>query len=292
MPTEIVVADNGLPAETARALMSEHVRIVAMGGNRGFAAAVNSAVRRTEGGLLIVLNDDIAPIGDLVGEFARSLDDGAAVAAGVLIRAEQPDRIETAGIEIDGALSAYDYLYDRPLTCLDAPVPPPLGPCGAAAAYRRDAFLEAGGFDEGFFAYCEDVDLAIRMHALGARTVLAQRARAVHSGSATAGRNTVHKAALVGFSRGYLLRKYGVLRHPRWGPSALLVETAASLGLAGRHRSLAPARARLRGWRTCRAREARPSASAVGVPLGRGLRARRARSRPPRGAASSSGLTA
>ena len=39
--------------------------------------------------------------------------------------------------------------------------PPPL--------YRRDAFLEAGGFDESFFAYYEDSDLAFRLRLLGHR---------------------------------------------------------------------------------------------------------------------------
>ena len=33
------------------------------------------------------------------------------------------------------------------------------GACAGAALYRRDAVLAAGGFDERFFAYLEDVDL-------------------------------------------------------------------------------------------------------------------------------------
>jgi GT2 family glycosyltransferase len=33
--------------------------------------------------------------------------------------------------------------------------------------YRRDWFLETGGFDPGFFMYCEDVDLSQRAHRRG-----------------------------------------------------------------------------------------------------------------------------
>jgi hypothetical protein len=42
------------------------------------------------------------------------------------------------------------------------PAMPTFGAC-AAAAYRRDAFV--GGFDERFFCYFEDVDLAFRLPA-------------------------------------------------------------------------------------------------------------------------------
>jgi GT2 family glycosyltransferase len=41
------------------------------------------------------------------------------------------------------------------------------GACAGAALYRRDAIAEAGGFDERFFAYMEDVDLALRMRLAG-----------------------------------------------------------------------------------------------------------------------------
>ena len=39
------------------------------------------------------------------------------------------------------------------------------GACAGAALYRRDAVLAVGGFDERYFAYLEDVDLALRPEA-------------------------------------------------------------------------------------------------------------------------------
>ncbi len=42
-----------------------------------------------------------------------------------------------------------------------------LFPCGAACAIKRSAFEEAGGFDDQFFMYHEDVDLGWRLHLLG-----------------------------------------------------------------------------------------------------------------------------
>jgi hypothetical protein len=41
------------------------------------------------------------------------------------------------------------------------------GACAGAALYRREAVLSVGGFDERFFAYLEDVDLAMRLRLAG-----------------------------------------------------------------------------------------------------------------------------
>ena len=41
------------------------------------------------------------------------------------------------------------------------------GACAGAALYRRDAVLDVGGFDERFFTYLEDVDLALRLRLAG-----------------------------------------------------------------------------------------------------------------------------
>jgi GT2 family glycosyltransferase len=41
------------------------------------------------------------------------------------------------------------------------------GACAGAALYRREALLCAGGFDERYFAYLEDVDLALRLRLAG-----------------------------------------------------------------------------------------------------------------------------
>ncbi len=60
-------------------------------------------------------------------------------------------------------------------------------PCAAAALYRRDALIEAGGFDRSFFCYFEDVDLAFRLRARGHRCYYVSAARVHHIGSAITG---------------------------------------------------------------------------------------------------------
>jgi GT2 family glycosyltransferase len=277
-PPEIVIADNGLPEKTVAVLSDGPARVLRMGRNLGFGAAVNRAAAAAHGDVLVVVNDDVEPQAGFLERLAAPAREGAEMVAGVLVRKERPDLIESAGIRLDATLSPHDYLQNEPLARLDGPPRPPFGPCGGAAAFLRGAFDAVGGFDEGFFAYFEDVDLAIRLRARGARCALAADARALHGGSLTLGYHSLEKAVLVGRSRGYLMRKYRVLRRPLAGPAAVAVEAAASLALAGRHRSLHPALARVRGWRACTETARRPPSAEITVRLGEGLRSRYARS--------------
>ena len=58
---------------------------------------------------------------------------------------------------------------------------------GCVLAIRTDDFLAAGGFDEGLFAYFEDVDLALKLRAKGGTLGVVRDAHAWHRGSASSG---------------------------------------------------------------------------------------------------------
>jgi len=63
-------------------------------------------------------------------------------------------------------------------------------PCAAAALYKHDAFHQVGGFDESFFCYGEDVDLAFRMRMQGHYCMYVPEAVAYHAGSACTSRRS------------------------------------------------------------------------------------------------------
>jgi GT2 family glycosyltransferase len=282
---QVFVADNGLSPRVAARLRAEGALVVSLHGNHGFGAAVNAVARKADGEILVVLNDDLTVRHGFLDALIAPVRAGATMAAGVLLDDAAPHTIETAGIEIDRTLGAHDYLRGESVTVFERSLAPPLAPCGGAAAYNLAAFREAGGFDEGFFAYFEDLDLALRLRANGASCALASGARAVHAGSATLGAGSLEKALLVGFSRGYLLRKYRVLSQPLSGVSAIAQETAASLLLAGRHRSLAPATARVQGWRMCTECARKPRREELTVGVGEAWRRRYRRAHSARGRA-------
>jgi GT2 family glycosyltransferase len=56
-------------------------------------------------------------------------------------------------------------------------------PSGACFVVRRETWEALGGFDEGFFLWYEDVDLAKRLHDAGYRNLVAGSARVGHAGA-------------------------------------------------------------------------------------------------------------
>jgi N-acetylglucosaminyl-diphospho-decaprenol L-rhamnosyltransferase len=273
----IVVADNG-PGEGCAEMLRESfpkVTRIGFGENLGFGRALNRAIREFGDGPIVLLNDDAIAEPRLIAALTDDADRAEMVAA-VLLRESDPSRIDSAGVMIDQTLMAFDYLSGESVDSL-AGAPDPIGPTGGAALYDRDAFDAVGGFDERIFLYYEDVDLALRMRLRGATCLLSRRARAVHGHSVTLGARSSRKYAMTGWSRGYLLRRYGVTSSPSLAAQALCREAAVCAGQLLRDRTLAGARGRIEGWREARGlpRLDVPTAATTELSLRRALSLRR-----------------
>jgi GT2 family glycosyltransferase len=267
--TEVLVVDNGSgdPALDALQERFRDVRIIRLDQNVGYSRAMNRGASEAAGEALVLLNDDSVCDPGFVDSILAKLDPAAGVTmvAGVMreagrLRAGGAALIDTAGMELDKTLMAFDYLNGEPATCLEEGVPDPMGPSGAAAAFDRDAFLAVGGFDENLFAYLEDVDLVVRMCLDGGRCRLAPEARGTHEHSGTFQSGSARKDYLMGFGRGYMLRKWSVLTARRL-PAVLVRELVICAGQAVVDRNLAGVRGRVRGLRS--SPRARPYPSEV-----------------------------
>jgi N-acetylglucosaminyl-diphospho-decaprenol L-rhamnosyltransferase len=256
---QVLVVDNGSRDPQIDQAVAElaDVHVLRLETNVGFSRAVNLAAARAEGDALVLVNDDCICDPGFLERIVAALDPAAAItmAAGVMREARDPSRIDTAGIELDRTLLAFDYLNGEPVTCVDEGVLDPIGPSGTAAAYDRQAFLDVGGFDQNLFAYWEDVDLALRLLRDGGRCRLARTARGTHEHSSTFGSGSARKDYLMGFGRGYLLRKWGVLRRPSRAIRALATDVVICLGQVVIDRNLAGVAGRVRGYRAGRLAE-------------------------------------
>jgi GT2 family glycosyltransferase len=217
VPVRTIVVDNAGPADVAEIVarhdFAEHLRLEE---NVGFGRAVNRGAAESREDVLVLVNDDCVCHPGFVDEIVDAIDpaDGVTMAAGVLVEARDEKTIDTAGVMIDATLLGSDYMNGMPLDSIGPETPAPAGPSGGAAAFDRSAFAEVGGFDENLFAYWEDVDLTLRLLRAGGRCALATRAVGTHEHSATLGSGSSRKNYLMGWGRGYLLRKWSVIDSP------------------------------------------------------------------------------
>jgi GT2 family glycosyltransferase len=107
--------------------------------------------------------------------------------ASCILQADDPDLIENAGdiYHISGLAwpRRRNAIYNEtPLETDEV-----FSACAAAALYKREAFLQVGGFNEKFFSHHEDVDLGFRLRLQGYRCLFVPEAVVLHVGSASFG---------------------------------------------------------------------------------------------------------
>jgi len=190
---EAVIVDNASSDGSVRDLRlpDARFRVLSLGANTGFAVANNLAADASWAQFLVLLNPDAvaepAWLETLIAT-AQSAPDIASVGS-LQRRLDDPHILDGVGDVWHVAGLAWRAGEGRPSATApgDGEI---FGPCGAAALYRREAFLAVGGFDARFFCYCEDVDLALRLRAAGYRSVRASSAVVRHAGSGISGRRS------------------------------------------------------------------------------------------------------
>ena len=188
---EIVVVDNGSTDGSLELLEKDYpeVKVVALPENRGFAGGVNAGIREARGEIIAVFNNDAEADPRWLEELAEALarHPEAGMATPKVLLFDRRDVINTVGdfYGVDGVpgnrgvWQRDEGQFDREEYIF--------GAAGVAAAYRRAMLDEVGLFDEDFFSFCEDVDLAWRAQLAGWKCVYVPRAVVYHKLSATGG---------------------------------------------------------------------------------------------------------
>jgi len=253
---DVVVVDNASTDGTAELLRERFpaVKVMRNASNLGFGRAINAAALGLATDVLVLVGNDTICDPEFVERIVAPFSDQAVgMAAGVLLQHERPELVDSAGIELDTTLRSWDARWNLSVAGLDNDEP--VGPCGGAAAYRQVAFDEVGGFDDGLFAYWEDVDLALRLRLAGWTSARAAGARALHKHGQTLGAASPAQRRLEAFGRGFVLARYRV---GAAGVSTRLKIAALDWPVLAVHlvarREAGPIRARLRGRRAGLAR--------------------------------------
>lgn len=198
---EVIVVDNGSSDGSADFLRAGYpeAQVLALPTNTGFCGGNNAALARSNGELVVLLNNDAELHEDFLTEMAAAADRDASFgmfAANVRMF-DRRDVFDSTGLLVypDGICRSRGWLeedkgqYDQ--------ADEVLCPNGCAAVYRRSMIDEVGFFDEAYFAYLEDLDLGLRGQLRGWRCRYVPGAVAYHKKSMTSGYHSAFKAYLV-----------------------------------------------------------------------------------------------
>jgi N-acetylglucosaminyl-diphospho-decaprenol L-rhamnosyltransferase len=254
VPHRVIVADNASTDGTREGIRAAfpEVELIEFPENLGFPIACNRGAASGDGDVIVLLNNDIEARPDFLEQVVAPLEQSNAIAsvAAVLV---QPgaERIDSVGLTVDKTLAGFPRLRGRPVADASDPTPILTGPSGGGGAYRRTAWEEVRGLDEGVMFYGEDVDLALRLRGAGGLTVGATDAVAVHLGSASIGHRSSWQRYQSGFARGYFLRRYRRL-FGRAALRTLITEGIVVVGDAVLSHDVSAVRGRVSGWRAAK----------------------------------------
>jgi N-acetylglucosaminyl-diphospho-decaprenol L-rhamnosyltransferase len=206
----VTVVDNGSSDDSLASIADLPVRAIESGRNGGFGFGCNVGTAAGTAPLVLFLNPDAriaAPDLELLAAVLAAEPDVAIVgprvvdADGALFHSQR--RYQRAGSTWAQALFLHRLFlrarwaneiikqpdaYERPGY--------PEWVSGACMLARREVLERLGGFDEGFFLYCEDMDLCARARASGYLVRYEPGATVEHEGGRAAPRTSLY-AALV-----------------------------------------------------------------------------------------------
>lgn len=168
--------------------MDNRFQIIHSSDNLGFAAANNLAAKKANGKWLALLNPDAFAHKDWLEKLllATTLAPNVTMVGSTQYMALEDGVFDGIGDELHAFGLAYRSGFGKPVH--EVHNRESFAPCGAGALLHKDTFLRLGGFDESFFCYHEDVDLAYRMRLDGGICIQSADAKIDHISSGISGR--------------------------------------------------------------------------------------------------------
>lgn len=210
---ELVVVDNGSTDAAVDALRLEpEDALIRNPLNAGYGVAAAQGVACSRAPWILLVNPDLVVAPGFVTALLAAADaSGPHVATLVpeMRFATPPDVVNCRGLTVDEIGVPAE--IDAGIRVVEPPAPsvPVLGGSSGCCLLRAEHLRRIGGPEPMFFAYLEDVDLALRLDCAGLGAVFVPEAIAFHEGSASTGAQSPLKVHLVARNRRLLFRLHG-----------------------------------------------------------------------------------
>jgi GT2 family glycosyltransferase len=189
--------------------------------NAGYGVAATQGLARSRAAWVLLVNPDLVVEPAFVGAMLGAADAASASVATLVPEmrfASRPDLVNCRGVSVDEIGVPAEIDAGIPVGRRVVPSVPVLGGSSGCCLLRAEHVRRLGGPEPGFFAYLEDVDLALRLDCAGYESVFVPDAIALHEGSASTGSQSPLKVHLVARNRRLLFRVHGPrnLRATSW----------------------------------------------------------------------------
>lgn len=187
-----IVVDNGSQDGSVLFLRTEfpEVDICPLPQNVGFAAGMNAGIAQAQGvEYVAALNNDTVAERGWLSALVAALDAApqAGSAASLMVSLRDPQIVDTAGDGLGWTGLAFKLASGGNRSLLPDGPYPVFGASAGACLYRSRMLDEIGCFDASYFAYMEDVDLALRAQLAGWGCVAVPASVVRHAGAASSG---------------------------------------------------------------------------------------------------------
>lgn len=188
---EVIIIDNGSDDSSLEYIQKNNfnfpVVVIKNDENLGFAPAVNQGISKAKYDYIFSLNNDTeVEIGSINAMLDLIQEEDIFSVQAKMIQSDNKQLIDDAGDEYN-LLAWTKKVGENQNSENYSQVLEIFSSCAGAALYKKSVLEEIGSFDDNFFAYMEDVDLAIRSQIYGYRNLLCPDAVVYHIGSATSG---------------------------------------------------------------------------------------------------------
>lgn len=189
-PYKIIIVDNNSKDNSVELIKQKYpeVNLIENEINKGFAKAVNQAIKIADTKYVFLLNNDTVVCPNTISSLLKTIkrDEKIFSVTSKMIQYHDKNLIDDAGDEYTILSWSKKIGYNHDISEYDEDKEV-FGACAGAALYNRKYFDKIGLFDEDFESYVEDMDLNFRARIYGYKSYYSSKAIVYHYGSATTG---------------------------------------------------------------------------------------------------------